>query len=130
MPKKSCATALEVLAAQRGEVMLAEGDEYTPTPVISHAISTYNRGCKDGLADGVVITLSHNPPHDGGFIYNPPNGGLADMVVTGWVEAKANELPSPGCAVFPPQSPVGFHPISPAYDPAHDSRSSYAKVAT
>jgi phosphoglucomutase len=88
----ACATALEVLAANGVEVMLAEGDEYTPTPVISHAILTYNRGRKDWLADGIVITPSHNPPHDGGFKYNPPNGGPADTVVTGWIEAKANEL--------------------------------------
>jgi len=88
----ACATALEVLAANGVEVMLAEGDEYTPTPVISHAILTYNRGRKGGLADGIVITPSHNPPHDGGFKYNPPNGGPADTVVTGWIEAKANEL--------------------------------------
>ena len=63
----ACATALEVLAANGVEVMLAEGDEYTPTPVISHAILTYNRRRKSGLADGIVITPSHNPPHDGGF---------------------------------------------------------------
>ena len=68
----ACATALEVLAANEVEVMLAEGDEYTPTPVISHAILTYNRGRKEGLADGIVITPSHNPPNDGGFKYNPP----------------------------------------------------------
>ena len=67
----ACATALEVLAANGVEVMIAEGDEYTPTPVISHAILTYNRGRKTGLADGIVITPSHNPPHDGGFKYNP-----------------------------------------------------------
>jgi phosphoglucomutase len=88
----ACATALEVLAANEVEVMLAEGDEYTPTPVISHAILTYNRGRKNGLADGIVITPSHNPPHDGGFKYNPPSGGPADNVVTGWIEAKANAL--------------------------------------
>jgi phosphoglucomutase len=88
----ACATALEVLAANGVEVMLAEGDEYTPTPVISHAILAYNRGRKNGLADGIVITPSHNPPHDGGFKYNPPNGGPADNVVTGWIEAKANAL--------------------------------------
>ena len=86
------ASALEVLAANGVEVMIAEGDEYTPTPVISHAILTYNRGSKTGLADGIVITPSHNPPHDGGFKYNPPNGGPADTVVTGWIEAKANEF--------------------------------------
>ena len=88
----ACATALEVLAANGIEVMLAEGDEYTPTPVISHAILNYNRGRTTGLADGIVITPSHNPPQDGGFKYNPPNGGPADTVVTGWIEAKANEL--------------------------------------
>ena len=88
----ACATALEVLAANGVEVMLAEGDEYTPTPVISHAILTYNRGRNSGLADGIVITPSHNPPHDGGFKYNPPSGGPADTVVTGWIEATANLL--------------------------------------
>jgi phosphoglucomutase len=88
----ACASALEVLAANGVEVMLAEGDEYTPTPVISHAILTYNRGRKTGLADGIVITPSHNPPHDGGFKYNPPNGGPADNAVTDWIEAKANVL--------------------------------------
>ncbi|MDQ6913398.1 MAG: phosphoglucomutase (alpha-D-glucose-1,6-bisphosphate-dependent) [Verrucomicrobiota bacterium] len=86
----ACATALEVLAANGVEVMLAEGDEYTPTPVISHAILTYNRGRKTGLADGIVITPSHNPPNDGGFKYNPPNGGPADNTVTDWIGAKAN----------------------------------------
>ena len=88
----ACATALEVLAANGVEAMLAENDEYTPTPVISHAILSYNRGRTTGLADGIVITPSHNPPHDGGFKYNPPNGGPADTAVTSWIEAKANEL--------------------------------------
>ncbi len=86
------ATALEVLAANGVEVMIAEKDEYTPTPVISHAIITYNRGRKTGLADGIVITPSHNPPHDGGFKYNPPNGGPAENAVTDWIETKANEF--------------------------------------
>jgi phosphoglucomutase len=86
------ASALEVLAANGVEVMPSEGDEYTPTPVISHAILTYNRGRKTGLADGIVITPSHNPPEDGGFKYNPPNGGPADGAVTKWIEAKANEF--------------------------------------
>ena len=86
------ASALEVLAANGVEVMLAEKEEYTPTPVISHAILTYNRGRRTGLADGIVITPSHNPPHDGGFKYNPPNGGPAETGVTGWIEAKANEF--------------------------------------
>jgi phosphoglucomutase len=83
-------SALEVLAANGVDVMIAEKDEYTPTPVVSHAILTYNRGRKTGLADGVVITPSHNPPHDGGFKYNPPNGGPAERAVTDWIEAKAN----------------------------------------
>jgi phosphoglucomutase len=86
------ATALEVLAANRVEVMIAQGDEYTPTPAVSHAILTYNRGRKTGLADGVIITPSHNPPQDGGFKYNPSHGGPADSAVTAWIEAKSNEL--------------------------------------
>ena len=86
------ASALEVLAANDVEVMIAEGDEYTPTPAISLAILTYNHGRKTGLADGIVITPSHNPPHDGGFKYNPPNGGPAEGIITGWIEAKANEF--------------------------------------
>jgi phosphoglucomutase len=85
-------SALEVLAANGVDVMLAEGDEYTPTPVISHAILANNHGRKIGLADGIVITPSHNPPHDGGFKYNPPNGGPAEGVVTDWIEEKANEF--------------------------------------
>jgi phosphoglucomutase len=86
------ASALEVLAANGVEVMIAEGDEYTPTPAISLAILAYNRGRKTGLADGIVITPSHNPPHDGGFKYNPPNGGPAEEIITGWIEVKANEF--------------------------------------
>ncbi|MEO6235675.1 MAG: alpha-D-glucose phosphate-specific phosphoglucomutase, partial [Vicinamibacterales bacterium] len=86
------ASALEVLAANDVDVMIAEHDEYTPTPVVSHAILTYNRGRKTGLADGIVITPSHNPPDDGGFKYNPPTGGPADTEVTAWIGAKANEL--------------------------------------
>jgi phosphoglucomutase len=85
-------SALEVLAANGVEVMLAEKDEYTPTPAISLAILTYNCRRKTGLADGIVITPSHNPPYDGGFKYNPPNGGPAEESVTGWIEAKANEF--------------------------------------
>ncbi|MDO8479099.1 MAG: phosphoglucomutase (alpha-D-glucose-1,6-bisphosphate-dependent) [Candidatus Rokubacteria bacterium] len=85
------ASALEVLAANGVEVMIAKDDEYTPTPAVSHAILTYNRGRKTGLADGIVITPSHNPPHNGGLKYNPPNGGPAERVVTNWIEAKANE---------------------------------------
>ncbi|MGO9018766.1 MAG: phosphoglucomutase (alpha-D-glucose-1,6-bisphosphate-dependent) [Syntrophobacteraceae bacterium] len=86
------AGALEVLAANGVEVMISQDDEYTPTPAVSHAILTYNRGRKTGLADGIVITPSHNPPHDGGFKYDPPNGGPAESAVTGWIEAKANEF--------------------------------------
>lgn len=86
------ATTMEVLAANNVEVMIAVGDEYTPTPVISHAILKYNAGRKTGLADGIVITPSHNPPGDGGFKYNPPNGGPASDTVTNLVEAKANEF--------------------------------------
>ena len=85
-------SALEVLAANGVDVMIAGMDEYTPTPVISHAILTYNKGRKTGLADGIVITPSHNPPNDGGFKYNPPSGGPAGTSVTSWIEAKANEL--------------------------------------
>jgi phosphoglucomutase len=85
-------SALEVLAANGVEVMLAPGEEYTPTPAVSLAILTYNRGRKTGLADGIIITPSHNPPHDGGFKYNPPHGGPAETEVTDWIEAKANEF--------------------------------------
>jgi phosphoglucomutase len=86
------ASALEVLAANGVEVMVSAADEYTPTPAISHAILTYNRGRETGLADGIVITPSHNPPDSGGFKYNPPNGGPADTDVTKWIESRANEL--------------------------------------
>lgn len=86
------ASALEVLAANGVELMMAAGGEYTPTPAVSHAILAYNRGRTTGLADGIVITPSHNPPEDGGFKYNPPNGGPADTGVTGWIEKQANEL--------------------------------------
>jgi phosphoglucomutase len=86
------ASALEVLAANGVEVLTAADDEYTPTPAVSHAILTYNRGRTAGLADGIVITPSHNPPDSGGFKYNPPDGGPADTEVTGWVESQANGL--------------------------------------
>jgi phosphoglucomutase len=86
------ASALEVLAANGVETMIAKGGEFTPTPAVSHAILVYNRGRSAGLADGIVITPSHNPPDDGGFKYNPPNGGPADTEVTGWIEARANAL--------------------------------------
>jgi phosphoglucomutase len=86
------ASALEVLAANGVEVMISPDDEYTPTPALSHAILTYNRGRETGLADGIVITPSHNPPDSGGFKYNPPNGGPADTDVTKWIESRANDL--------------------------------------
>jgi phosphoglucomutase len=84
-------TALEVFAANAVEVMIDDSDDYTPTPVISHAILTYNRARKVGRADGIVITPSHNPPEDGGFKYNPSTGGPADKEITSWIETKANE---------------------------------------
>ncbi len=86
------ASALEVLAANGVEVMIDRERGYTPTPVISHAILRYNRGRRSGLADGIVVTPSHNPPEDGGFKYNPPSGGPADTEVTGWIERTANAL--------------------------------------
>jgi phosphoglucomutase len=89
-------SALEVLAANGVQVMLAQGDEYTPTPAVSHAILTYNDARSAGLADGIVITPSHNPPEDGGFKYNPPNGGPADTDITKAVETRANELLAAG----------------------------------
>ena len=79
-------TALEVLAANDVETVIQRDDGFTPTPVISHAILVHNRGRSDRLADGIVITPSHNPPEDGGFKYNPPNGGPADTDVTRWIE--------------------------------------------
>ena len=85
-------TALEVLVANGVETIIHENDGVTPTPVISHAILVYNRGRKEMLADGIVITPSHNPPEDGGFKYNPPNGGPADTDVTAWVQSRANDL--------------------------------------
>ncbi|MFL9990651.1 phosphoglucomutase (alpha-D-glucose-1,6-bisphosphate-dependent) [Paraburkholderia sediminicola] len=86
------ASALEVLAANGVEIMIAQNGEYTPTPAVSHAIVAYNRGRTTGLADGIVVTPSHNPPESGGFKYNPPSGGPADEIVTGWIEAVANGL--------------------------------------
>jgi phosphoglucomutase len=86
------ASALEVLAANNVDVMLSQGTAYTPTPAVSHAILRYNGGRKTGLADGIVITPSHNPPDDGGFKYDPPHGGPADSQVTSWIESKANEF--------------------------------------
>jgi phosphoglucomutase len=85
-------TALEVLAANAIETIIQRNDGVTPTPVISHAILVHNRGRTTGLADGIVVTPSHNPPEDGGFKYNAPDGGPADLRVTGWVQDRANEL--------------------------------------
>jgi phosphoglucomutase len=92
-------TALEVLAANNVETIIQREDGVTPTPVISRAILVYNRNRKEHLADGIVITPSHNPPEDGGFKYNPPNGGPADTDVTHWVESRANELLQAGNTV-------------------------------
>jgi phosphoglucomutase len=92
LSEPALASALEVLAANKVETMLAKDDEYVPTPAISHAILAYNRGRKEGFADGIVITPSHNPPTDGGFKYNPPNGGPAGDEITGWIQQKANEF--------------------------------------
>ena len=92
LSEPAAVTALEVFAANGVEVMVDEDDGYTPTPVISHAILTHNKRRTDGLADGIVISPSHNPPDEGGFKYNPPNGGPADVDVTGWIERHANGL--------------------------------------
>ncbi|HEY1239876.1 MAG TPA: phosphoglucomutase (alpha-D-glucose-1,6-bisphosphate-dependent) [Bryobacteraceae bacterium] len=86
------ATALEVLVANGVDVRIDQDLGYTPTPALSHAILTYNRGRSEGLADGIVITPSHNPPEDGGFKYNPPNGGPADTQATKWIQDRANAL--------------------------------------
>lgn len=92
LSESAFATSLEVLAANEVEVRIHAGRGYTPTPVISHAILTYNEGRSDGLADGVVITPSHNPPEDGGFKYNPPSGGPAGTETTSQIQRRANEL--------------------------------------
>ncbi len=94
LSEPASASALEVLAANGVEVMLPEKTDYTPTPVVSHAILTYNRdrSQKSGQADGIVVTPSHNPPEDGGFKYNPPTGGPADATITGWIQNRANDL--------------------------------------
>jgi phosphoglucomutase len=92
LSEPALASALEVFAANDVDTMIDEHRGYTPTPAISHAILTYNKNRKSGLADGVVITPSHNPPEDGGFKYNPPNGGAAETDVTTWIERAANVL--------------------------------------
>src|ERR1019366_1448790 len=85
-------TALEVLAANNAQTVVQRRDGYTPTPSISRMILAANRGRKTGLADGIVVTPSHNPPGDGGFKYNPPSGGPADTNVTAWIQDRANQL--------------------------------------
>ena len=107
-------TALEVLVANGVEVMIDQDDGYTPTPVISHAILTYNRGRASGPSDGIVITPSHNPPEDGGIKYNPPQGGPADTQVTKWIEERANALLSGGSKVS-----NGFLPLRPCARPPY-----------
>ena len=92
LSQPSFESALEVLAANGVETMISKDGEFTPTPAVSHAILVYNRGRTSGLADGIVITPSHNPPGDGGIKYNPPNGGPADNGITGWIEDRANAL--------------------------------------
>ena len=98
LAEPALASALEVFAANGVEVMIDDHDGYTPTPVISHAILSYNKGRREGHADGVVITPSHNPPEDGGFKYNPPNGGPADTDITGGIERAANRYLEEGLA--------------------------------
>jgi phosphoglucomutase len=98
LPQPAFESALEVLAANGVETMIARAGEFTPTPAVSHAILVHNRGRTGGLADGIVITPSHNPPDSGGFKYNPPNGGPADADITGWVQRRANALLEGGLA--------------------------------
>ena len=98
LSEPALASALEVFAANGVDAVIDERGGYTPTPVVSHAILTHNRGRESGFADGVVITPSHNPPEDGGFKYNPPNGGPADTDITGWIERAANALLEGGLA--------------------------------
>ncbi|WGW14128.1 phosphoglucomutase (alpha-D-glucose-1,6-bisphosphate-dependent) [Saxibacter everestensis] len=101
LSEPSFLTALEVLAAREVRVFIDDRDGYTPTPALSHAILTYNASKKSGLADGIVVTPSHNPPADGGFKYNPPNGGPADTDATSWIAARANELMKAGLSAIP-----------------------------
>jgi len=106
LSEPACATALEVLAANGVETMIDERGGYTPTPAISHAILTYNHGRATGLADGIVVTPSHNPPEDGGFKYNPPTGGPADSTTTQWIQDAANGLLAGGLDAVP-RTPFG-----------------------
>ncbi|MCH0573034.1 alpha-D-glucose phosphate-specific phosphoglucomutase [Streptomyces sp. MUM 136J] len=96
LPEPARVTALEVFAANDVTVLIDTGDGYTPTPAVSHAILTHNRGRTSGLADGVVVTPSHNPPADGGFKYNPPSGGPAGSDATSWIQNRANEIIAAG----------------------------------
>src|SRR5215217_878581 len=110
-------TIVEVLAGHGVDVVIDADDGATPTPVISHAILTHNRGGGRGTADGIVVTPSHNPPDDGGFKYNPPHGGPADTDVTGWIEREANRLLDDG---------LGDIPRVP-FDDAHVTRRDYVR---
>jgi phosphoglucomutase len=117
------ASALEVLAANSVDVMVDEALGYTPTPALSHAILTYNRDRKSALADGIVITPSHNPPEDGGFKYNPPNGGPADTDATKWIENRANEILADGLRDVRRQ--IYAHALAASTTHRHDYVSSY-----
>jgi phosphoglucomutase len=111
-------TALEVLAARGVHTMVDHLEGYTPTPAISHAILTHNRGRTSRLADGIVITPSHNPPEDGGLKYNPPTGGPADTTVTRWIQDRANDLLAQGVETMPrvPHARARQAPTTHAYD--------------
>ncbi|HEX7787473.1 MAG TPA: phosphoglucomutase (alpha-D-glucose-1,6-bisphosphate-dependent) [Methylomirabilota bacterium] len=122
LSESAFASALEVLAANRVDVTIDERSGYTPTPAISHAILVHNRGRADGLADGIVITPSHNPPEDGGFKYNPPSGGPADTQVTGWIEDRANALLAGGL------DGVGRMPLARALRAATTHRHDYMRA--
>jgi len=117
------ASAMEVLAANSVEVMVSAGDDPTPTPAVSHAILTYNRNRRTGLADGIVITPSHNPPEDGGFKYNPPNGGPAGSDITGGIQNQANDFLASGLSGV---RRVSFdHAMHASTTHRHDYRSAY-----
>ena len=117
-------TALEVLTAHGIEVRVAARDDYTPTPVVSHAILTWNRGRSRGLGDGILITPSHNPPQDGGFKYNPPHGGPADTEITSRIEQRANALLAEGASIrrFTPQQVASSGRVV-----AHDFLAAYVR---
>lgn len=109
-------TALEVLAANGVATRIQQGNGVTPTPVVSHAILTYNHGRTEALADGIIITPSHNPPSDGGFKYNPPDGGPADTDVTGWIQNRANDLIREGLTAVKRTSEALTAPTTHLYD--------------